>query len=126
MNRSRNLFLAASAGPLDPSGEFLIIDQLRFSASHIGTRKFGIAPSNKMYQRTGIRSSVRKGQLLVIGTSEMESLADVVCSSGGSDDELVPCAGGDKDELAVALLLDPQKRGIEKTRFGKVSRCGVC
>jgi hypothetical protein len=62
MNRSRNLFLAASAGPLDPSGEFLIIDQLRFNASHIGTRKFGIAPSNEMYQRARIRSHVRKGQ----------------------------------------------------------------
>ena len=55
----------------------------------------------------------------------MESLADVVCSSGGSDTELVPCTGGDEDELAFALLLDPQKRGIEKTRFGKVSKCGA-
>jgi hypothetical protein len=55
----------------------------------------------------------------------MESLADVICSSGGSDNELVPCVGGDEDELGVALLLDPQKRGIEKTRFGKVSKCGA-
>jgi hypothetical protein len=54
----------------------------------------------------------------------MESLADVIDSSGGSDDELVPCVG-DEDELAVALLLDPQKRGIEKTRFDKVSKCGA-
>ena len=51
MRRSRNLFLAASAGPLEPSGVFFIMDQLTLMASHISMMYWGMGPSNVMYHR---------------------------------------------------------------------------
>jgi hypothetical protein len=54
LNRSRNLFLAASAEPLDPSVVFLRIEQLRFKASQAEYTNSGIAPSKVTYQVTKI------------------------------------------------------------------------
>jgi hypothetical protein len=59
--RSRNLFLAASVGPVDPSGLFLMIDQDRLSASQRDIMKFGIPPSKRMYHRAGISETYLGG-----------------------------------------------------------------
>ena len=53
-NRSRNLFFAASAGPLEPSVEFLRIVQPTLSASQIVTKKLGTWPSKTIYHRAKV------------------------------------------------------------------------
>ena len=54
MNRSRNLFFAASVGPMEPSGVFLTMVQLTLMASHISIIYGGMGPSKVIYQRANI------------------------------------------------------------------------
>ena len=116
--RSRYLFLAALLGLVDPSSEFLRIDQLSDNVSHRAIIWFGTCPSNRMYHFAMV-SLVYK-DLLVIGRSAVFSAS--FCIGGGADEEPASCssAGGDSKNDLRSLLPDLQK-GMANTHYGKGS-----
>src|SRR5271156_1664744 len=98
MRRSRNLFLAASAGPLEPSGVFFMRDQLMLMASHISIMYWGMGPSNVMYHRAGVRNDWKRGGgVLVMGISGASL-------NGGGADEKLAVGSSVEDELGPDLL----------------------
>ena len=87
--------MTASAGLVEPSRLFFMIDQDTLMASHISIMYCGTGPSKVMYHRADINTHSNRGMELVTGisgvlTSPNGGAADDVLGEGSSTEDEVP------------------------------------